>query len=522
MAKKPITMLQIRRILQLLGQGESKRKISQILHSGRHTIDGYVLKIEQSGISLPLLNKMSDADLGLIFYSRHKEAQHDERFADLAAKQSYFRKELTKPGVTKLILWEEYRQALPDGYGYTQFCEHLSADTRRSAATMHFEHKPAERVQIDFAGKALTYIDRSTGEMISCPVLVCVLPFSGYTYIEALQSASQEHLFPALGRCMSYFGGVPQNVLSDNMKQYVRKSNRYEPVFTEVCEQWSLYYNTTLSAARVSKPKDKPSVENTVHLAYMRVYAPLRNEVFYSLKELNQGILARLDVHHHTSFQKRSYSRLDRFIQEEQSLLKSLPSEPFLLKHTAKAKVQKNYHVILGEDWHQYSVPYQHIGKQVKIIYDMDEVEIYLGLQRIAVHQRDYRKHRYTTLSEHMPEKHQKYQEIKGWDADYFLRKAQELGESSLAIMNHILQSRTFTEQAYNACLGLLRLCERYGKNRFENACKRAVDAPRINYRLIDNILANNLDKQTEDEEQMNLFTTIPDHENLRGPQAYQ
>ncbi len=519
MAKKPITMLQIRRILQLLGQGESKRKIAQILHSGRHTIDGYVLKIEQSGISMPLLIKMSDADLATILYSGRKEPLCDQRFAYIASKQLYFRKELTRLGVTKLNLWEEYRQAHPDGYGYTQFCEHLAADKRKSAATMHFEHKPGERVQIDFAGKPLSYIDRSTGEMIPCPVLVCVFPFSGYAYIEALPSASQEHLFPALGRCMSYFGGVPQNVLSDNMKQYVHKSNRYEPIFTEVCEQWSLYYNTTLSAARVSKPKDKPTVENTVHLAYMRVYAPLRNETFYSLKELNQAILARLDVHHHTLLQKRSYSRQDRFVQEEQPLLKSLPEEPFLLKHTAMAKVQKNYHVILGEDWHQYSVPYQHIGKQVKIIYDMDEVEIYLGLQRIAAHQRDYRKHRYTTLAEHMPEKHQKYQETKGWDADYFLRKARELGESSFTIMNHILQSRTFTEQAYNACLGLLRLCDRYGRDRFENACKRAIEAPRINYRLIDNILANNLDKQTE--EQMNLFT-IPDHENLRGPHAYQ
>lgn len=520
MAKKPITMLQIKRILQLLAQGESKRKIAQTLHSGRHTIDNYVLKIEQSGISLPLLSKLSDADLATLFYPPNKDLQCDQRFDTLTTRHSYFTNELTKPGVTKLILWQEYRRASPEGYGYSRFCDHLAANTRKSAATMHFEHKPGERVQIDFAGKPLTYIDRSTGEMISCPVLVCVLPFSGYSYIEALPSASQEHLFPALGRCMSHFGGVPQNVLSDNMKQCVRKSNRYEPVFTEVCEQWSLYYNTTLSAARVSKPKDKPSVENMVHLAYMRVYAPLRNKAFYSLKELNQGVLTKLDAHHRIPFQKRTYSRLDRFVQQEQSLLKSLPAEPFLLKHTAMAKVQKNYHVILGEDWHQYSVPFRLIGKQLKIIYDMDEVEIYLGLQRIAVHQRDYRKHEYTTLEEHMPEKHQKHLETKGWDTDYFLGKAKELGESSFVIMNSILQSRTFTEQAYNACLGLLRLCERYGKDRFENACKRAIEAPRINYRLIDNILTNNLDKQTE--EQMNLYTTIPDHENLRGPQAYQ
>lgn len=519
MAKKPITMLQIRRILQLLEQGESKRKISQILHSGRHTIDNYVLKIEQSGMELPQLIKLSNAELAALFYSSNKETRCDQRYDDLTAKQDYFTNELTKVGVTKQLLWQEYKQEFPEGYNYSRFCDHLALNSRKSSATMHFTHKPAERLQVDFAGKPLTYIDRSSGEIISCPVLVCVLPFSGYAYIEALPDATQKHLFPALGRCMSYLGGVTQNILSDNMKQYVHKSNRYEPIFTEVCEQWSLHYNTTLSAARVRKPKDKPTVENSVNLGYRRVYAPLRKETFYGLKELNQAILAKLDSHHRIPFQKRSYSRLERFVGQELPFLKSLPDEPFLLKHTAMAKVQKNYHVILGEDWHQYSVPFQLIGKKLKIIYDMDEVEIYLGFQRVAVHQRDFRKHEYTTLEEHMPEKHQKHMEIKGWDTNYFLGKAKEIGESSFTIMNHILQSRTFTEQAYNACLGLLRLCEKYGKERFENACKRAIEAPRINYRLIDNILTNNLDKQTD--EQINLFT-IPDHENLRGPQAYK
>ena len=519
MAKRPITMLQIRRILQLLEQGQSKRKISRSLQSSRHTIYDYVLKIELTGLSLSILSKLSDAKLAALFYSSNSNPQPDQRYEDLKARLDYFHKELSRPGVTKLRLWEEYRQEVADGYGYSQFCEHLAMYTRKSAATMHFEHKPGERVQVDFAGKSLSYIDSSTGEIISCPVLVCVLPFSGYSYVEALHSACQEHLFPALGRCMSYFGGVPENVLSDNMRQYVHKSNRYEPIFSEISEHWSLHYNTTLSATRVAKPKDKPTVENTVHLAYMRVYAPLRNETFYSLKEINQGILKALDKHHRALFQKRSYSRLDRFVQDEKPLLKALPEEPFVLKHTVMAKVQKNYHVILGEDWHQYSVPYQLIGKQVKIIYDSDEVEIYLGLQRIAAHKRDYRKHGYTTLAEHMPEKHKKYQETKGWDADYFLQKAKELGECSFDIMSRILEARTFTEQAYNACLGLLRLSDHYGKDRLENACKRAMLSPRVSYRLIYNILANNLDKQTED--QMTLFTSIPDHENLRGPQAY-
>ena len=519
MAKQPITMLQIRRILQLLAQGQSKRKISRILHASRHTIDDYTLKIEQTGLSLSALSKLSDAELAALLYSANSDSVSDQRFDDLKERLDYFQKELSRTGVTKLRLWQEYRVEVQGGYGYSQFCEHLALHNRKSAATMHFEHKAGERVQVDFAGKKLSYVDQSSGEIVSCPVLVCVLPFSGYAYVEALQSASQENLFVALSRCLSYLGGVPLNVLSDNMKQFVHKSSRYEPVFSEICEQWALHYNTTLSAARVGKPKDKPTVENTVHLSYLRVYAPLRNETFYSLKELNQGILKSLDKHHRTLFQKRSYSRLDRFIQDEKPVLKPLPEEPFILKHTTMAKVQKNYHVILGEDWHQYSVPDQYIGKQTKIIYDSDEVEIYLGLQRIAAHKRDYRRHEYTTLEEHMPQKHKKYHQTKGWNADFFLKKGKELGECSFEIIQRILESRTFTEQAFNACLGLLRLSDRYGKDRLENACKRAMGSPRVSYRLIDNILTNNLDKQMEG--QTELFSTIPDHENLRGPQAY-
>lgn len=519
MANQPITMLQIRRILQLLKQGQSKRSIASILHTGRHTIDDYVLKISQTGMDIAHLSKLSDSELGELFYSDNRPNVVQERLNDLQSRFGYFTTELTRTGVTRLMLWQEYKLSVPDGYSYSQFCEYLVDYNRKTNATMHFVHKPGERVQIDFAGKSLTYLDSSTGEIVSCPVLVCVLPFSGYAYVEALQTASQEHLFPALGRCMVYFGGVPINILSDNMRQFVHKSNRYEPVFTEVCEQWSLHYGTTLSATRVAKPKDKPTVENTVHLAYMRIYAPLRDRIFYSLKELNQNIIICLDNHNRTLLQKRTYSRYDLFLQDEYPLLNALPSEPFVIKHTALAKVQKNYHIILGEDWHQYSVPYQLIGKQVKLIYDPDEVEIYLDLRRIALHQRDYRKHGYTTLAEHMPEKHKHYQKTKGWDAEYFLGKAKELGECSYAIMNRILQSRTFTEQTYNACLGLLRLANKYGQARFENACQRATQASRVNYRLIDNILSNNLDKECSDP--FTLFTDIPEHENLRGSQAY-
>lgn len=519
MANKPIKMLQIRRILQLLEKGYSKRKITRVVKSGRHTIDGYVTRIERTGHDPTSLLKLTDNQLGILLYTSVPKVQPDTRYKYLSDRFDYFNKELTRVGVTRLRLWNEYREEVPGGYSYTQFCEHLKDYTKKNGATMHFDHRPGERVQIDFAGKQLGYVDRQSGEIIWCPVLVCVLPYSGYTYIEVLTSANQEHLFAALGRCMSYFGGVPENALSDNMKQYVKKSNRYEPLFSEISEQWALHYHINLTAARVRKPKDKPTVESAVNVTYMRIYAALRNETVYSLCELNQLVIKHLESHNHTQMQKRPYSRYERFIQDEQPLLGMLPEDSFILKHTAQAKVQKNYHVILGEDWHQYSVPYQYIAKEVKLIYDSDEVEIYLGLKRIAIHKRNLRKHGYTTLKEHMPESHQKYQETQGWDSDYFLEKAKQIGENSYQIINRILDSRTFTSQAYRACQGLLVLSRKYGIDRFENACKRAIPASRVNYRLINNILTNNLDKKSE--KQTNTSFIIPEHENVRGPKSY-
>jgi transposase len=519
MANKTLTMLQIRRILQLLQEGRSKRKIAKDLSISRNTIDDYERKYIASGQSLVSLLGLSDPSLWEALNPPDRSEKEDNpRYDKLLEKVPYIIKDLKRPGVTRQLLWQEYKRENPEGYGYAQFCVHLNNYLQKDRATMHFEHKPGDYLQVDFAGSSMNYIHRDTGELKTCPVLVCVLPFSSKMYVEALPKASSEHLFAALGRCMSFLGGVPRNILFDNLKQVVTRSNRYEPSFSELSQQWALHYGTNFVAARVAKPKDKSSVEKGVDLAYKRVYAPLRNKEFYSLEELNYNIANQLDIHNHTNFQKRSHNRDDRFINEEKQCLGTLPSEPFTIKHVTLAKVQKNYHVILGEDWHQYSVPHEHIGKQVKIIYDTAEVEIYLGLKRIAIHRRSYRRHGYTTLPEHMPEKHQRYLEMRGWDAEYFIKRAARIGENTAWVIEKVLSSKAFPEQTYNACLGILSYEKKYSPQRLESACKRAYGAPVINYKIISNILKNNQDKQSSTQMEIRL----PEHENIRGAGTYQ
>jgi transposase len=519
MANKPISMTIVKRIVQLRSEGVSKLQIAKKLGIHRKTLDDYLVKLELTGKSHQKLLFYSEEEIGALIHQEPPNREPDQRYYDLEQRFPYFAKELARTGVTRMLLWEEYKLEIPDGYSYTQFCEHYSRYCKRNKATMHFEHSPGEYLQVDFAGKPLHIIDRHTGEIQACPVLICVLPYSNYPYVEALPSASQEHLFSALNRCLAYLGGVPRNLVSDNMKQYVIKNHRYEFAFSEVVNQWAAHYNTNLEATRIAKPKDKPSVENSVNISYIRVYARLRNESFYDLGCLNKRIRELLEKHIQTPFQKSSITRAEKFAAFEQPYLKPLPPEPFIIKYTAKSKVHMNYHVYVGEDNHRYSVPYQYIGQQTKIVYDENTVEVFIGFNRIAVHKRSYRSGGYTTLDEHMPEKHLRYKQAKGWDARYFICIAKQIGMSAEAVFTKVLASKDFVEQTYLSCRGLKRLSEIYGPQRFEAACLRALKGTRVNYGMIENILKRNLDTLQDNQE--DLFK-IPDHPNIRGMESYK
>jgi len=459
MANKPINMLQLRRILQLKLQGKSNREIAFELCKSRDTVNGYVKQLSLTGKSLEDLLKLNDEELSSLAFNEPSCAKTDWRFADLQQRIPSLCDELKKPHATRMILWEEYRQRVAEGYGYAQFCEHLSRFLETRKAVMIFDHEPAASMMFDFAGDKIALTDYQTGEITWCPVLVCVLPFSGFTYIEALLSANHARLLKALNNALCFIGGVPQSAKTDNMKQVVKKSNRYEPAFEELAQQWSLYYGTTMMAARVRKPRDKASVESHVNAVYNRIYAPLRNSI------------------------------------------------------------QRNYHITLGEDWHHYSVPYQYIGKMVQIIYDTDHVEIYLDNVRIACYRRNYNRNGHTTLPEHMPPGQNHYAQIKGYNRDYFIEKAIQIGSNTASAISKILDQKIFIEQTYNSCLGVLRLGEKYGSDRLEAACRRALTGYKVTYMGIKNILERNLDKVPL---QTDLFITIPDHENIRGAQSYQ
>lgn len=272
-------MQQIRTIIQLLEKGYSLRAIAAEISLSRQSVTFYATRLKASTYSFEALRQFPDAALAAVVYSPEVTLPLAEsaRRLELDGRMSYFLSELKRTGVTRLLLWEEYRKESSDPFRYTQFCILLKQAGKVTNATMHLVHTPAAMVMVDFAGDKMSYVDRSTGEVISCPVFITVLPFSKYTFAIVLRDASIPHVIKALNACMAYFGGVPLSLKTDNMKQVVTKSNRYEPIFSEALKQWALHYNITLLATRVAKPKDKGAVENEVKIAYQRIYTPLRD-----------------------------------------------------------------------------------------------------------------------------------------------------------------------------------------------------------------------------------------------------
>ena len=179
-----------------------------------------------------------------------------------------------------MLLWEEYRQDYPQGYGHTQFSFHLSQQLVARKPSMVLQHTAGEKLFIDFAGAKLSYIDIETGQLIYCQIFVACLPYSDYSFALAVKSQCVEDFLYALGCCLRELGGVPKLLVPDNLKSAIVKASIYEPDVNHALEDFANHYSTTVIPARARKPKDKALVENQVKMIYTRVYAKLRNQQF--------------------------------------------------------------------------------------------------------------------------------------------------------------------------------------------------------------------------------------------------
>ncbi len=515
MPRQRIKVEKVREILRLNQELKfSIRKIADALGVSKTSVGEYLAEFKRSGLSWHEITGMSDTEVAELFEKRNQSA--NPMYESLAKDFPYYEKELARVGVTLYLLWEEYKQRQPEGFSYSRFCHHYRMWESKLKAGMHIEHKAGDLLYVDFTGKKMHWVNGETGGVNHAEIFVTIMGASQLIYVEAVKSQQLEDWIWANENAWRYYGGATRGICPDNLKSAVTRACNYEPLLNETYYDLARHYGTIILPARPGKPKDKPLVENAVRLVYQRIFAKLRNQTFFSLRELNQAIWEELEKLNNTPFQRRSTSRRELFNEIEKNELQALPAERYEIKHFQVSRVEFHHHIYLKEDKHYYSVPYQNTGKKVKTVYTSRVVEIFNDHVRIAFHQRDRKKYGYTTEKSHMPATHQF---VNGWNTDRFVKWASQMGGSIEAFIERLLESREHPQQAFKSCMGVLNLGKKYKPEDLEKVCKKAIEYNSISFRFIYNALKNNIHKM---EPENTLDLKLPFHKNIRGKENYK
>jgi transposase len=445
-----------------------------------------------AGLSWPLPATLTEAGLEAMLFApvggsapgaRHKAEP------DWAA----IHHELRRPGVTLLLLWEEYRAIHTGGYGYSRWCELYRSWESRLSPTMRQAHPAGERLFVDYAGQTVEVVDGGTGELRAAQVFVAVLGASNYTYAEASWTQSLQDWIGSHVRTLDFLGGVPRQIVPDNLRAGVLRANWYEPGINPTYRDLAAHYRTAILPTRVRRPRDKAKVEVGVLVVERWILARLRHQRFFSLAELNAAIAALVAELNARPMRKLGVSRRQLFEQLDQPALASLPAEPFVYAEWRIRRVALDYHVDI--DGHYYSVPHRLLREQVEARVTARTVELFHRGERVAVHVRGGTRGRHTTLAEHMPQAHRRHAE---WTIERIRREAAAIGTATATLTAVILESRPHPEQGFRACLGILRLVRNYGRDRVEAACARGLEIGARSYGSVQSILQHGLDRQPQ------------------------
>jgi transposase len=514
MAGKLKPMSQIKQLLLLHGQGKKIKYIARSLVISRNTVKSYLARIQDLKLDAKQLLAADDPELEHIF-SGGNPAYKDERFEYIKSKLDYYQQQLKHKGVTRKLLWEEYLEEVPSGYGLTQFCFHLKQQLLARKPSMVLNHVPGEKLYIDFAGHKLSYVDTNTGELILCPVFVACLPYSDYAFAIVVRSQGIDDFIYALRQCLVFLGGSPLILVPDNLKSAIVKANRYEPDINRALEDFCNHYGIAVLPARVANPHDKALVENQVKLVYNRVYARLRKQQFFDLHSLNQAVLDKIKKHNQTRMQVKPYCREERFLSMEKGQLLPLPESQYEIKYYRELTVAQNNHIYLAIDKHYYSVPYRCTGERVKVICTCSIVRIYARGEMVAIHPRDYTIGSYSSVPDHLCSHHQHY--LKRSPA-YYMERAEKISEPLLKVMQALFDGGRPAEQNYRTCDGLLSIHRKTTPEIFDEACKRAVEFKCYSYKYILSMVQK---LQKDGLPETETFIPLPEHKNIRGRDYY-
>jgi transposase len=337
---------------------------------------------------------------------------------------------------------------------------------------------------------------------------------SNFTYLEGALAQTQPIWIGAHTRAFEYFGGASELLVSDSTKTGVTRACRYEPALNPTYQEMARHYGTVPIPTRPRKPRDNAKAESTVQVVERVVLAPLRDELFLSLAEVNEALREGRERLNDMPFQKLPGSQRTRFETFEKPALRPLPPERYELAQWQTVRANIDYHCQLVRNF--YSVPYQLVHEHLEARLTTGTVELFYKGRRVASYVRLWGLGQYSTDPADRPLAHQKHLE---WTPSRLIEWGREHGADTGAFVASLLASKPHPEQGYRACLGVMRLGKRYGAARLNAACARALTVGAVSYHSVKSILQTGLDRQALAGPSVQL--PLDAHANVRGPAYY-
>jgi transposase len=513
MPRKRLSMRQVYDVLRLKwAAGLSERQIAHSLGLSRPTVASYVHRAQEAGLSWPLPEGLDEAALEARLFPTPAARG---ALAHLAPDWARVHQELKRQGVTLLLLWQEYKAQTPDGFQYSWFCQAYRAWAGTLDVVMRQSHRAGEKLFVDYAGQTLPIVNAQSGEVHDAQVFIAVLGASNYTYAEVTWTQSLPDWIASHVRTFEALGGVPEVVVPDNLKAAVNRAHRYEPELNRTYAELAHHYGVAVIPARALRPRDKAKVEVGVQVVERWILARLRNDTFFSLTQANQVMAELVRALNTHPFKKLPGSRQTLFDAIDRPALHPLPAQPYAYAEWKRARVNIDYHVEV--EGHYYSVPYTLVQQQLDVRLTPHVVELLSKGKRVVSHRRSHLKGHHTTVAAHMPKAHRHYAE---WTPQRLLAWAARSGAATSRVVETILASRPHPQQGFRSCLGIMRLGKRYGTERLEAACRRALKIGACSYKSIESILKQGLENNPLPST-ATAHTTLA-HDNIRGPKYYQ
>ena len=521
MSGKTKRMNRIKQLLRLHLDGTSNRAIAVSLDMNKETVNRYVALAKSDNMDIKELLLLDDPVLEYRMNGGNP-AYPDSRFEVFKSRLPYLEEEMKRVHVTLQLLWEEYRKEHPDGYSLTQFRYHYNQHIRaqKPSTVLKDTYMAGEKLFIDFAGDTMEYIDISTGATVKVQMFVACLPATDYGFALGVPSQKSEDFIYSIISCFRFLDGVPRILVPDNLKSAVIRTDPYEPALNHILEDMANHYGCVVLPARPGRAKDKCLVEDHVKLVYRRVYAPLRNERFYSIEELNRAVGIQMQAHNRKRMQQRPYSREEHFLAVEKPELRPLPQTDFEIRFYADLKVGVNSCIYLGRDKHYYSVPYAFIGRKVKVVYTRTLLKIYCDGDCIATHIRDYTQGHYTLNREHLPSHSLAYRDR---SPDYYIKRGEDVMVELGEIIRYMFATATVPpETFYRGCEGLLHLQKTTDPVLFKRACEAALLYGHYRYAFIFQLVKSKCVGLEDICPSECSPVTLPEHGNIRGKEQFK